>query len=147
MSAGGDAQRTRARGPEHPPGRRGPGPGREDRPPTRLRPGPPPPRPRLALDALAAAARAPVHLHPEPSSANDAWFVLTGCRKGPVPRALVEDGPAAAARQLHSLVEAFGSNRVLVELWDHGDPLDRPRNDPVATLAPQAGAGIVATNN
>jgi error-prone DNA polymerase len=103
--------------------------------------------PRLTFDALAAAARAAVHRHPQASRANDAWFVLTGCRKGPVPRALVEDGPAAAARQLHRLVEAFGAGRVLVELWDHGDPLDQPRNDALATLAAQAGVGIIATNN
>ena len=28
------------------------------------------------------------------------WLVLTGCRKGTVPAALVRDGPAAAARAL-----------------------------------------------
>ena len=41
-------------------------------------------------------ARAPVHLHPHASARNDSWFVLTGCRKGTVPAALVRDGPAAA---------------------------------------------------
>ena len=52
--------------------------------------------PRTTVDALADAARAPVHLHPQPSARNDSWFVLTGCRKGTVPAALVRDGPAAA---------------------------------------------------
>ena len=103
--------------------------------------------PRLSLAALADAARAPVHRHPQPSAANDSWFVLTGCRKGPVPRALVEEGPAAAARALHRLVDAFGPERVLVELWDHQDPLDQPRNDALARLAARTGVGIVATNN
>ena len=62
-------------------------------------------------------------------------WVLTGCRKGAVPAALVADGPAAARRELRRLVEAFGRDRVLVELWDHGDPLDSARNDALAELA------------
>jgi error-prone DNA polymerase len=36
---------------------------------------------------------------------------------------------------------------VLVELWDHGDPLDSARNDALYELAQQAGVGCVATNN
>jgi len=35
-----------------------------------------------------------------PAITNDDWFVLTGCRKGTVPAALVRDGPAAAAHAL-----------------------------------------------
>ncbi|HEY4408405.1 MAG TPA: error-prone DNA polymerase, partial [Acidimicrobiia bacterium] len=103
--------------------------------------------PRLGLEELAEAARAPVHLCPEPRAHNDSWFVLTGCRKGTVPRALVDHGPTAAARELDRLVEAFGRHQVLVELWDHGDPLDRPRNDALAALAAFAGVDVVATNN
>ncbi|MEW6473049.1 MAG: error-prone DNA polymerase [Actinomycetota bacterium] len=103
--------------------------------------------PRLSLAELAGAARAPVHLRPESSAHNDSWFVLTGCRKGTVPKALVDHGPAAADRALQQLVDAFGKDRVLVELWDHGDPLDRSRNDALATLAARAGVGLVATNN
>ncbi|MDD9350654.1 PHP domain-containing protein, partial [Mumia sp.] len=52
------------------------------------------------------------------------WLVLTGCRKGAVPRALVHGGPAAAARELGRLVDTFGVGNVAVELCDHGDPLD-----------------------
>jgi error-prone DNA polymerase len=103
--------------------------------------------PRLSLEELAAAATAPVHLHPNPSPQNDSWFVLTGCRKGTVPRALVDHGPAAAEQALHRLAAAFGAERVLVELWDHGDPLDRSRNDTLAQLAARTGVDIVATNN
>ncbi len=36
---------------------------------------------------------------------------------------------------------------MLVELWDHGDPLDRHRNDALAELAVRARVGVVATNN
>jgi error-prone DNA polymerase len=103
--------------------------------------------PRTSLDALARAACAPVHLHPHESARNDSWYVLTGCRKGTVPTALLRDGPAAARRALDQLVAAFGRDRVLVELWDHGDPLDRPRNDALAQLAMAAGVEVVATNN
>ncbi len=75
-----------------------------------------------------------------------AW-VLTGCRKGAVPAALLEHGPAVARRELHRLVDAFGAERVLVELWDHGDPLDSARNDALAEVAAKVGVECVATNN
>jgi len=75
------------------------------------------------------------------------WQVLTGCRKGAVATALVGEGPAAAARELARLVEAFGRDSVAVELWDHGDPLDSARNDALAGLALRAGVEVVATNN
>jgi error-prone DNA polymerase len=75
------------------------------------------------------------------------WLVLTGCRKGAVPRALVDRGPAAAAAELGRLVAAFGRANVCVELWDHGDPLDSVRNDALVRLADRAGVEVVATNN
>ncbi|HYY79192.1 MAG TPA: error-prone DNA polymerase, partial [Actinomycetes bacterium] len=75
------------------------------------------------------------------------WLVLTGCRKGAVPAALHEHGPAAAAHQLGRLVEAFGRDNVHVELWDHGDPLDSARNDALVRLADRAGVEVLATNN
>ena len=80
------------------------------------------------------------------NTAGHVW-VLTGCRKGAVPAALVADGPAAARRELQRLVEAFGRDRVLVELWDHGDPLDSARNDALAELAARHDVGCVATTN
>jgi error-prone DNA polymerase len=75
------------------------------------------------------------------------WWVLTGCRKGSVPAALVRAGPAAASRELARLADVFGRDRVLVELWDHGDPLDSARNDALAELAARADVGCVATTN
>ncbi len=75
------------------------------------------------------------------------WQVLTGCRKGAVPAALTDGGPQAARRQLDRLVDAFGRDRVTVELWDHGTPVDSTRNDALARLAMDAGVDLVATNN
>ncbi len=75
------------------------------------------------------------------------WQVLTGCRKGAVAAALVESGPAAAHRELARLVDAFGRERVAVEIWDHGDPLDSVRNDALVSLAARAGVDVVVTNN
>ena len=75
------------------------------------------------------------------------WQVLTGCRKGTVPAALVDRGPAVAARELAKLTDAFGRDSVAVELWDHGDPLDSARNDALVALAVKAGVDVVATNN
>jgi error-prone DNA polymerase len=75
------------------------------------------------------------------------WLALTGCRKGAVPRALHERGPAAAADELDRLVQAFGRDNLLVEVWDHGDPLDSVRNDALVRLAYRARVEVVATNN
>ena len=91
-------------------------------------------RPVVALETLAGAHAG----H---------WQVLTGCRKGTVAAALMDEGPRAARRRLDELVLAFGRDHVAVELWDHGDPLDSTRNDALAQLAVQAGTAIVATNN
>src|SRR5262245_21607575 len=73
--------------------------------------------------------------------------VLTGCRKGQVPRALLTHGVAAAARELDRLTALFGAEHVLVELTDHANPDDEERNDELAGLARTAGLRTVATNN
>lgn len=105
--------------------------------------------PRLDLAGLATQAAEPSYLAARAGSGRGGghWYVLTGCRKGTVPAALVESGPAAASRELARLIDAFGRDRVVVELWDHGDPLDSARNDALAGLAAQAGVEVVATNN
>ena len=73
--------------------------------------------------------------------------VLTGGRDGAVVRAMEEHGPAAARRALHDLVAAFGADDVLVELWDHGDPMDTIRNDELVRMAAAMDLQCVATNN
>jgi error-prone DNA polymerase len=89
--------------------------------------------PRFTLDAVASAAHE--------------WLVLTGCRKGPLTRALMAEGPRAASRALARLVERFGRDNVAVEIWDHGSPDDIARNDALAELAVRANVAVVATNN
>src|SRR5205807_4496688 len=40
------------------------------------------------------------------------WLVLTGCRKGTVPAALTDEGPAAATNEIRQLIDAFGRHNV-----------------------------------
>ncbi|MEH1102051.1 error-prone DNA polymerase [Micromonospora sp. CPCC 205561] len=77
----------------------------------------------------------------------DHVLVLTGCRKGHVPAALLTEGVDAAARELDRLTALFGAETVAVELTDHGHPVDADRNDALAELAASAGLPTVATNN
>jgi error-prone DNA polymerase len=72
--------------------------------------------------------------------------VLTGCRKGPVRRALAEYGPAAAAEELRGLVDLFGRDHVYVELIDHGLPDDTERNDLLAGIARELRLPTIASN-
>ena len=72
--------------------------------------------------------------------------VLTGCRKGAVRAALLRDGPNAAFAELVKLTEAFGSDRVFVELIDHGLPLDTTHNDLLVKMASELRLPVVATN-
>jgi error-prone DNA polymerase len=92
------------------------------------------------------ASLPPPPVPPGPGTA-DHWLVLTGCRKGPVPAALVGAGPSAARAELARLQQHFGSGNVAVEIWDHGEPLASARNDALVELACRAGADVVATNN
>ncbi len=74
-------------------------------------------------------------------------LALTGCRKGTVRSALEAEGPAAADRELSHLIDVFGADGVVVELWDHGSPLDSARNDALVQLAARRGLAVVASNN
>ncbi|KJL45955.1 Error-prone DNA polymerase [Microbacterium hydrocarbonoxydans] len=88
-------------------------------------------RPVYDIDELAA-------------SAGGHWTILTGCRKGAVRRGL-ENGDAATP--LRRLIDLFGRDRIAVELFDHGDPLDTRRNDELADLARRLRLPVLATNN
>lgn len=94
------------------------------------------------------------------------WLILTGCRKGAV-RAALESGIStgsisggsisgepisagsisAAGRELDRLVTLFGADNVVVELFDHGNPLDSAHNDALWQLATERGLRVVATGN
>ena len=80
------------------------------------------------------------------------WMVLTGCRKGLVRQALTESGDletgtGAAAWEIDRLVELFGPGNVVVELTDHGNPLDTDHNDALYKIAGQRGLPTIATGN
>ncbi|MCU1514699.1 MAG: error-prone polymerase, partial [Microbacteriaceae bacterium] len=75
------------------------------------------------------------------------WAILTGCRKGHVRQALIEHGPVAAAKELDRLVDLFGRDNVIVELFDHGNPLDTDHNDALFRIAENRGLPVVATGN
>ncbi len=72
--------------------------------------------------------------------------VLTGCRKGAVRRALVNEGPLAAQRELRKLIGLFGREQVYVELIDHGLQLDSVHNDLLAGLAEDLDLPVIASN-
>ncbi|MDN4649660.1 error-prone DNA polymerase [Curtobacterium sp. PsM8] len=91
-------------------------------------------RPRYDLDDLAERS-------------GGRWRVLTGCRKGSVRQALERGGESAAEQALRALLDRFGTGNVVVELSDHGDPLDSARNDVLALLADRHALPVVATGN
>jgi len=77
----------------------------------------------------------------------DTCWVLTGGADGMLAAALRTGGVDTAGQSLRLLVEAFGRDRLLVELWHHGEPADVWRNDVFIDLAVRAGVQCVATND
>jgi len=81
----------------------------------------------------------------------DHWLILTGCRKGSVRQALPHHRVATSAEKntsaqnLAQLVNLFGVDNVVVELFDHQHPLDTTHNDFLAELATTSGLATVAT--
>jgi error-prone DNA polymerase len=75
------------------------------------------------------------------------WTILTGCRKGAVRQALVASGPESASREIDRLVDLFGHDNVVVELFDRGDPLDSSHNDALYAIAQSRGLRVIATGN
>ncbi len=74
------------------------------------------------------------------------WTVLTGCRKGAV-RTALPGGQAAVTREIDRLIDLFGRDNVLIELFDHGDPLASSSNDLLAEVATARRLRVVATGN
>ncbi|WP_127571739.1 error-prone DNA polymerase [Georgenia faecalis] len=95
--------------------------------------------------AAGAKGRGDYRLEELAQAADGQWLVLTGCRKGAVRRALEDEGPTAARRELDRLAALFGAGNVAVEITDTASPLDGPRNDALADLAHDAGLPLVAT--
>ena len=90
--------------------------------------------PQFAFDDLATGARRP---------RLGAHRLSQGCGAGGADDQRTDRG----ASRVRRLIEAFGRDQVLVELWDHGDPLDSARNDALAEIAHREGAECIATNN
>ena len=83
----------------------------------------------------------------ELASAAGDWLVLSGCRKGPLTRALERSGPRAAARALDEMITMFGRDNVAVEMWDHSMAEDSARNDVLGEIGVRARVSVVATGN
>jgi error-prone DNA polymerase len=113
----------------------------------------------IGLGHLATGQKGAAHYTIEglAEAAAGEWLVLTGCRKGPVRRALAAGrgegapvtpaGYAAARREVDRLAALFGAENVAVEITDHGGPYDSERNDALADLAFDAGLTLIATTN
>jgi error-prone DNA polymerase len=98
----------------------------------------------------AAVSRHPANHHlgkPLVKHADDLhWYVLTGGPDGALCRALYNEGPRAAERELNRLITLFGVAHVAVTIWDHGEPLDSARNDALADIAGRCEVDVVAAN-
>lgn len=75
------------------------------------------------------------------------WLVLSGCRKGAVPKALADGGFEAAKTRALDLVEIFGKDNVAIELWNHDIAGDDARNSALYDIAQQTGIQSIATAN
>ncbi len=88
--------------------------------------------PRLPLPSLLARS--------------EGLILLTGCRRSPLRTALA-DARATGETFLGRLADAFGPDRLFVELQDHRVRGDRERNGALARLADDRGVPVVATGN
>lgn len=94
---------------------------------------------------LAGEKNRPVFGLEELAAGSADWMILTGCRKGPLRRALGDpDGGLGALRRLSAL---FGPDRVAVELSRDGTPDDDERLRHLADLAARTGLPTAASSN
>ncbi len=71
---------------------------------------------------------------------------LTGDEEGPVPAALERGGPAAAVDVVKTLIHAFGSERLFVEVQRHHVRGEERRVRALVALAQAQGLPLIATN-
>ena len=88
---------------------------------------------------------APVHWG-ELGDFSEGLVALTGDEEGPVRRALTIDDKAAAENCVQRLVEAFGRDRVFVEVQRHLQRGEELCNDALFDLADHARLPLLATN-
>ncbi|MGO3331050.1 error-prone DNA polymerase [Brevibacterium aurantiacum] len=94
---------------------------------------------------LAGEKNRPVFGLEELAAMSGDWTILTGCRKGPLRRALNDpDGGLGALRKLIAL---FGADRLAVELSRDGTPDDDERLRHLGDLAQRTHLPIVASNS
>ncbi len=74
-------------------------------------------------------------------------ILLTGCRKGMVPKLLTEGSWRGGEEQLRDYMEWFGTANVFVEMQQNLAYGDTLRNKRLLQLARNLGVGVVATNN
>lgn len=73
--------------------------------------------------------------------------VLTGCIGGPVASPLSMGDHERAERNLRSLLDIFGKDRLFVEVMDHAIPGERKVTGGLVELARRHGLAVVATND
>ncbi len=73
--------------------------------------------------------------------------VLTGCLGGPVAGPLAAGDPDRATRNLRTLVDIFGAERLFVEVMNHGIPTETAILPQLVELARTHGLRLVATND
>jgi error-prone DNA polymerase len=89
--------------------------------------------PRVPLDLVAAHAAG--------------LTALTGCPRGWVPSALVNDGPHVARAAAGTLLEIFGREHLAIECWDHGLGEERDIVRGLIPIARALGVPWVVTND
>ncbi|GAA1542143.1 error-prone DNA polymerase [Brevibacterium picturae] len=94
---------------------------------------------------LAGEKNRPVFGLEELAAMSGDWTILTGCRKGPLRRAL--NDPDGGLGALRKLIDLFGAERIAVELSRDGTPDDDERLRHLGELAQRTHLPVVASNS